>query len=119
METCRADDTWMPTRIEALADQELPTNMSAEWTSYRLSSTRGRSELRIGLYNSARHTFCIRLSVASFLVLAACRELSVSDGRPSGRSGCVFVSGGGVDYRPGTAVQTLAEWNARPICPTG
>jgi multidrug efflux pump len=110
--------------LEALADRELPSNMGAEWTelSY-IEQMAGRSELRIpGVYTFRGDTTILvfGLSVAFvFLVLAALYEswafpLAVILVVPV----CVIWSLVAVWLTdPGSAVQTLTEWNANPHLP--
>ncbi len=110
--------------LEALANRELPTSMSAEWTEIAfIEQLAGKSELRIpGIYTFKGDTtvFVFGISVAFvFLVLAALYEsfafpLAVILVVPV----CVVCSLAAVWITdPGTALESLAKWNANPGIP--
>ncbi|MDB5313890.1 MAG: bepE 1 [Gemmataceae bacterium] len=110
--------------LEGLADRELPATMGAEWTELSfIEQLAGRSELRIpGIYTFRGDTTVLvfGLSVTFvFLVLAALYEswafpLAVILVVPV----CVVCSLAAVWVTdPGTAVQTLADWNANANVP--
>jgi multidrug efflux pump subunit AcrB len=105
--------------LEALANRQLPTSMSAEWTEIAfIEQLAGKSELRIpGIYTFKGDTTVLvfGISVAFvFLVLAALYEswafpLAVILVVPV----CVLCSLAAVWITdPGTALESLERWNA-------
>jgi multidrug efflux pump len=110
--------------LDQLADRELPTTMSAEWTELSfIEQLAGKSELRIfGIFKFRGDTTVLvfGLSVAFvFLVLAALYEsfafpLAVILVVPV----CVVCSLAAVWITdPGTAQETLKKWNENSMIP--